>query len=109
MAQLRQEYREFTQRDAEIVVVGPEDQSAFAAYWNKHDLPFIGLPDPDHQVADRYGQKVKLLKFGRMPAMMVIDNAGLVRYVHYGSSMSDIPANAEVLQVLDELNEQRIL
>ena len=106
MAQLRKEYHEFVDRDAEVVVVGPEDEKAFRSYWQKEGLPFVGLADPTHKVALRYGQEVKLLKFGRMPAMMVIDKAGLVRYAHYANAMHDIPQNREILSVLDELNRE---
>jgi peroxiredoxin Q/BCP len=103
MAQLRQDYQEFVARDAEVVIVGPDSESAFQDYWKKEALPFIGLADPSHAVAKRFGQQVKLLKMGRMPAMMVIDRAGRVRYKHYGGSMSDIAPNREILAVLDEL------
>ena len=105
MAQLRQDYAEFVGRDAEIVVVGPDDEQAFQDYWLKEDLPFPGLADPTHTVARRYGQEVNLLKFGRMPALMVVDKAGQVVYAHYGGSMSDIPPNREILDALDELNQ----
>ena len=105
MAQLRQEYDKFVARDAEIVIVGPDDKLAFQNYWQKENLPFVGLADPTHSVADRYGQEVKLLKFGRMPALMVIDKTGQVRHTHYGGAMSDIPPNAEILAVLDQLNQ----
>ena len=108
MAQLRQEHEEFTRRNAQIVVVGPEDARAFRSYWAKENLPFTGLPDPQHTVADQYGQQVKLLKLGRMPAMMVIDTAGQVRYAHYGNSMRDIPANSEVIALLDRFNAEQI-
>lgn len=107
MAQLRQDYQEFQRHDAEIVVVGPENAAAFASYWEKEQLPFVGLPDPDHSVANRYGQEVKLLKLGRMPALMVIDKQGVVRYQHYGDSMQDIVPNAEVLALLDELQREQ--
>jgi peroxiredoxin Q/BCP len=106
MAQLRQEYQEFLDRDAAIVVVGPDSQQAFKDYWRKENLPFFGLADPDHRVAKVYGQQVKLLKMGRMPAMMVIDRHGQVRHKHYGGSMSDIPPNAQILAILDELNQE---
>jgi peroxiredoxin Q/BCP len=106
MAQLRQDYAEFQKREAEIVIVGPEDPSAFVSYWDKEKLPFVGLADPDHTVANRYGQEVKLLKMGRMPAMMVVDKMGEIIYVHYGDSMKDIPANREILAVLDERNQE---
>ena len=104
MAQLRQEYSEFAARDAEVVVVGPEDQSAFQAYWAEENLPFVGLADPEHSVADRFGQEVNLLRMGRMPALVVVGKDGAIRYQHYGHSMRDIPPNREILDVLDNLN-----
>lgn len=106
MAQLRQDYAEFKQRNAVIVVVGPEDAAAFARYFSANDLPFLGLPDPTHSVLKLYGQEVNLFKLGRMPAQVLIDRHGLVRYVHYGHSMANIPANAEMLALLDELNAE---
>jgi peroxiredoxin len=107
MAQLRQDYEEFVARDAQVVVVGPDSQSAFKDYWQREELPFIGLADPTHTVARRYGQEVKLLKFGRMPAMMVIDKDGMVRYKHYGDAMSDIPPSPQILAILDTLNQEQ--
>ena len=64
-----------------------EDAKKFRTYFSKNRLPFIGLPDPKHQVLKKYGQEVKLFKFGRMPAQLLIDKAGTVRFVHYGHSM----------------------
>ena len=105
MAQLRQDYEKFIDRESLILVVGPDDQAAFQEYWAKHDLPFIGLPDPEHGVADLYGQQVKLLKAGRLPALMVIDKAGQIRYRHYGNSMRNITSNQAILDLLDRLNK----
>lgn len=104
MAQLRQDYVEFSKRQAQVIVVGPEDAGAFAAYFEKESLPFIGLPDPKASVLKLYGQEVNLFKLGRMPAQVIVDKAGVARFVHYGHDMTDIPANAEVLALLDELN-----
>jgi peroxiredoxin len=106
MAQLRDDYDRFRERSAEVVVVGPEDADAFRSYWEKEELPFIGLPDPDHKVLKRFGQEVKLFKFGRMPAQVIVDRHGIARYVHYGHSMSDIPTNQDLLAILDELNSE---
>jgi peroxiredoxin len=103
MAQLRQEYQQFVDRGSEIVVVGPDSLSAFQEFWQREEMPFVGLADSTHEVAKQYGQEVSLLKFGRMPALMVVDKTGQVRYKHYGTSMSDIPPNAEILAVLDGL------
>ena len=107
MAQLRQDYSQFTARDIEIVVVGPENASAFASYWEKESLPFIGLPDPKASVLKLYGQEVNLFKLGRMPAQVLIDKAGIARYVHYGHSMSDIPQNKEILALGNEINAEK--
>jgi len=104
MAQLRQDYEEFVRRQAQVVVVGPDDAEAFEAYWRQHDLPFVGLPDPKASVLKLYGQEVNLFKLGRMPAQVIVDKAGMARFVHYGHTMSDIPENAEILALLDQLH-----
>jgi peroxiredoxin Q/BCP len=106
MAQLRQDFEKFEELDTTILVVGPENDKAFAKYWSKNNLPFLGLPDPKHSVLKLYGQEIKLFKFGRMPAMVIIDKDGIVRFVHYGHSMSDIPENADVLGTLQALNKE---
>lgn len=97
---MRQGYQQFVQLNTEILVVGPETAVAFQQYWQQEDLPFIGLPDPEHSVLKLYGQEVKLFRLGRLPAQMLIDTSGMLRYVHYGHSMVDIPANEEMLQLI---------
>ncbi len=106
MAQLRQDYDKFTAQDTEIVVVGPEGNASFAAYWKDHGLPFIGLPDPTHTVLKLYGQEVNLFKFGRMPAQVTIDKKGMARFVHYGHDATDIPKNEEILKLLETMNKE---
>ena len=100
MAQLRQDYKRFVKSNTEIVVVGPEDAESFQKYWVKASLPFIGLPDPDHRVLKLYGQEASLFKLGRLPAQMLIDTAGKLRYVHYGHSMADIPSNEAIMRLI---------
>jgi len=104
LARWRDGYEKFTSRGVEILAVGPNQPLIFKQYWKKEKIPFIGLPDPDHSVARMYRQEVNLFKLGRMPLNCVIDSKGYVRFAHYGSSMSDIPSNEELLQVIDELN-----
>lgn len=102
MAQLRQDYDKFVKLDTEIVVAGPENAEAFQKYWEKENLPFTGLPDPEHKVLKLYGQEVKIFKLGRMPAQVMIDKSGKVRFVHYGHSMMDIPENKELLELIEK-------
>ena len=108
MAQLRQDYDKFLAQDTEVIVVVPEDADAFAKYWSEHDLPFIGLPDPSHSVLKRYGQEVKIFKFGRQPAQVSMDRQGRVRFVHYGHDPSDIPSNEEILDVLQTMDSEPV-
>lgn len=103
MAQLRHAHPQFVERSAEIVVVGPESPAGFRAYFEREALPFVGLPDPGHSVLRLYGQEVNLFKLGRMPAQVLVDDAGIARLAHYGHSMSDIPPPAEILATLDAL------
>lgn len=107
MEQLRQDQQQFEEKDTVVVVVGPEEANSFARYWTEHDMPFVGLPDPEHRVLRLYGQEIKLFKFGRMPAQVLLDRAGKARFVHYGHDMSDIPSNAEILELIDGLNAER--
>jgi peroxiredoxin Q/BCP len=106
MAQLRQDYPLFQERETIVVVVGPEKKEVFAKYWKDNHMPFIGIPDPDHRVAKLYGQKVSIVKLGRMPAQMIIDKQGILRYTHYGNSMKDIPGNEEVISLLNEIQAE---
>ncbi len=103
MMQLHQDYDEFVKRDAEIIVVGPENAKSFGDYWQEHGLEFTGIPDETHSVIKLYGQKVNLFKLGRMPAQMLIDKKGTLRFIHYGHSMKDIPETSEVLELIDKL------
>lgn len=101
MAQLRQDHEKFVALDTEILVAGPENAESFQKYWAKENLPFIGLPDHEHKVLKLYGQEVKLFKFGRLPAQVIIDKSGKVRFAHYGHSMMDIPENKELLELIE--------
>jgi peroxiredoxin len=104
MAQLRQDFAEFEKRGAMLLVIGPENAAAFRKYFKDNDLPFTGLPDPEHSVLKLYGQQIKLFKFGRMPAQVLVDKKGIARFVHYGHDMTDIPKNSEMLELIDSLD-----
>jgi peroxiredoxin Q/BCP len=93
----------FAARDAVIIAIGPDGPKSFQRYWQSERLPFIGLPDPIHKVADLYGQEWNLFKLGRVPALILVDKKGMIRYQHYGESMSDIPENKFILNLLDEI------
>ena len=98
---MRRSFGKFRERGARIVVVARHGADEVREYWEEHELPYIGIPDPQGKLGDLYGQERKLLKLGLMPALFIVDGGGTIRFARYGSSMSDIPANAAVLAVLD--------
>jgi len=100
---MKQDYKEFMSKSATIVVVAPHAAEKVAEYWEKEELPMIGVPDEDGKLAELYGQEWKLLKLGRMPALFVIDRKGTLAFAQHGKTMSDIPKNSEILKVLDGL------
>ena len=104
MARLRDDYEQLTQRGAVILAVGPNTEAAFQQYWHNENLPFVGIPDPEHRVAVLYRQQVSIFKLGRMPMMCIVDKNGRIRYAHYGASMTDIPETATLLGVIDQLS-----
>lgn len=101
---MRDHYSQFVSRGVEILAIGPDALPQFKKYWAKENIPFVGLPDPDHIVAKTYKQEVNLFKLGRMPLNCIVDANGYIRYVHYSLSRSDIPDDETFLSVIDQLN-----
>jgi peroxiredoxin len=103
LAQLRQDYAEFTKRNCEVIALGPDGPNAFKRFWLEQEMPFIGLADIKSVVAAEFHQEVNWIKTGRMPAVLVIDLEGKIVNITYGESMADIPENRELFEVLDRL------
>jgi len=100
LAQLRQDYDQFLERGVALLVIGPENAQKFSKYFTQNQLPFPGLPDPEHRILKLFGQEIKIFKLGRMPAQILIDKQGIARYVYFGNAMSDIPLSRELLDLL---------
>ncbi len=106
MAQLRQDYQKFVDSGSEVIAIGPEKEDAFRTWWREHDMPFVGIADPDHKIANLYSQQVKWLKGGRMPALIVVDKGGRIRLSHYADAPSDIPSDETLLTLLQSFNKE---
>jgi peroxiredoxin Q/BCP len=104
MEHLRQDYPKFVDHQTEIITIGPGSPKAYQHFWKDQDMPFIGLSDVGSQTTHQYFQEFNLLKFGWVPALFIIDKQGLIRYIHYGKSMADIPEDDAVLKILDDIN-----
>lgn len=107
LGRLAARYEEFKQRNTEIIAIGIDSAPAFERFWSAGEIPFVGAPDPERKALRRYGQQVKLLRLGRLPAVVIIDREGVVRWVHYGGSMMDIPEIDELLSRIDAMERSR--
>ncbi len=58
------------------------------------------LYDQKNQIASTLHQEIKLLKFGRLPGMLIVDTKGIIKYAYYSDNMHDIPKNRDVLELL---------
>jgi len=61
--------------------------------------------DENEKVAKMLNQEVKLLKLGRMPAMLIVDKHGIIQYAYYGDSMKDIPENEAIIAIIKKINK----
>ena len=62
-----------------VIGISPDGLESHRNFRSKHDLPFVLLSDPDLEVAKLYGCKSVL---GMKRAVYLIDEQGIVRYVH---------------------------
>jgi len=98
---LREDHEKFAAKGAVILATGPDSAEEFRAVWAQEKYPFRGIPDPNHGIARLLGQRWRLLGFGRQPSVVVVDRDGRIRSRHDGKQMWEIPANEEVLKLLD--------
>ena len=62
---VRDIYTQIEAEDAVVIGVSPDDPEDLKAFREKHDLPFVLLSDPDHEVAEAYGAWGEKKAFGR--------------------------------------------
>jgi len=100
---MKRDIKQFTDRKAKIVVIAPHETAKVKTYWEKENLPFIGIPDPDGKLGKLYRQGWNLIKLGRMPALFIIDQKGSIVFSQYARNMADIPENSELFHILEGL------
>ncbi len=97
MVQLHQDFLKFEERKIKVVVVCPEKATGIEKFLAKEPVDFDLIGDEDHQLADEYGQQVKVFKLGRMPSQILLDNQENKIFEHHGNTMMDIVENEEIL------------
>ena len=102
-----EDHEKFTAKGAVILATGPDSVEEFRDAAARGVLPFRGIPDPDHRVANLFGQRWKLLGWGRQPSVVVIDREGRMRWRHDGGQMWDLPSNDRVLSEIEAMTDDR--
>jgi peroxiredoxin Q/BCP len=102
---LRKEYETFQELNAELYPILVDDKDNAIKMEEKYARKFPIYYDEEKKVANMLNQEVKLLKLGRMPALLILDTENVIRYAYYGESMSDIPENDQLFEVLRKINE----
>ncbi len=100
---MRDRYREFQERGAEVLAIAPDSLENARSYFQRSDIPFPCLPDEDRKVFRLYDVKSAMISLGQRPGLFVIDKEGVVRYAHLGRQQWEIPSVDETLAQLDAL------
>ncbi len=83
---MKKDIKQFTDRKAKIVVIVPHGTEKVKTYWEKENIPYVGIPDPDGKIGKLYCQEWSLIKLGRMPAMFIIDQKGAIASAQYANN-----------------------
>lgn len=62
---IRDRFKEYEKAGAVIVGVSPDEPEALKKFQTKYKLPFTLIGDPDHKVAEKYGQWVEKSMYGK--------------------------------------------
>ncbi len=105
LAQLRRDIEAFEARHAVILIIDPDRPEQIREYFEREALPFPGFADADNYVASLFHQKVDVYRKGRLPAVVLLDREGRIRYHYNGTSAPDIPTVKTLLAELDRINQ----
>lgn len=102
---MRDRYSEFTERGAEIVAIAPDTLDSARSFFEREEIPFQCLPDPEREVYRAYDVKSAMISLGQRPGLFIIDKDGVVRYAYLGLQQWEIPSVDATLAELDALSQ----
>ncbi len=91
------------QRDAQLLAIAPDSLEHAQSYFERNEIPFPCLADPDREVYRQYDVKSALVSLGQRPGLFIVDGEGVVRYAYLGWQQWEIPSVEETLRQLDGL------
>ena len=101
---MRDDYGEFQRRETEMVALAKDSLENASGYFQRKDMPFPCLADPEGRVYRQYGVESRALSLGQRPGLFIVDREGVVRYAYLGTQQWQIPPNSEVLRQLGLLS-----
>lgn len=100
---LRDDYEKIKNLNAELYAILPDNLESAKKFESKYAKKYPLYYDAKKKVNKMLKQEVKPLKLGRMPALLIIDKQGIIKYAYYSDEMSDIPENDEIFEVLQNI------
>ncbi len=101
---MRDRIGEFEERGAQVIAIAPDTLERAHSYFQRNDIPFLCLADPDRVVFRQYDVKSAMISVGQRPGVFIIDSDGVVRYAYLGFQQWEIPSVDDTLAELDRLN-----
>ncbi|QQE11900.1 thioredoxin-dependent thiol peroxidase [Planctomycetota bacterium] len=92
----RDEIEEFSNLDAKIIGISPDNEASHTKFIDKHDLPFLLLSDPDHIALNKYGVWQEKNMYGRKVM-------GVVRTTYIINPKGKVAARFDKVRVADHI------
>jgi len=86
-----------------VLAIAPDTVENARGYFQRNDIPFPCLPDPDRAVYRRYDVKSAMVSLGQRPGLFILDGEGIVRFAYLGWQQWEIPTIDQTLEQLDAL------
>ncbi len=86
------------------MAIAPDSLDNARGYFQKNEIPFPALADPDRSVFGQYDVKSAIVSLGQRPGLFIIDGEGMVRYSYLGWQQWEIPTIDETLEQIDSLS-----
>jgi len=100
---LRDRIAEFEQRGARVIAIAPDTLEHAQEFFQRNELPFTCLADPDRKVFRQYDVKSAMISLGQRPGLFIIDEDGAVASAYLGFQQWEIPTIDDTLAELDKL------
>ncbi len=100
---MRDSIAEFEKRGAQLLAIAPDSLEHAQSYFERNEIPFPCLADPEREVYRQYDVKSALVSMGQRPGLFIVDGEGVVRYAYLGWQQWEIPSVEETLRQLDGL------